>query len=129
MNVSKHYGPGPHKSGTPQSTHGTKGGKGLTRQMMSQEPGQRGYSYDRKNNRFASKGFALSVFPEYEVVVPADEHLKEAIDAQADPEKMPGHFLTPHRSPGAPCPKCEGKVRKKKIAGRSSYSCPACQKK
>jgi len=81
MNVSKHYGPGPHKSGTPQSTHGTKGGRGLKRQMMSQEPGQRGYSYDRKNNRFASKGFALSVFPEYEVVVPADEHLKEAIDA------------------------------------------------
>jgi len=84
MNVRKHYGPGPHKNGTEQSIHGKKGGAGLTYQMMSQEKGQRGYSYDRKNNRFASEGFALSVFPQFESVVPVDAALKEAVDAYVE---------------------------------------------
>ena len=80
--VGKHYGPGPHKSGTPQSVHGKKGGAGLTSQMMTQPEGERGYSYDRRQNRFAEgTGFALSVFPEHEVIIPQDEHMVEAIDA------------------------------------------------
>jgi len=46
--------------------------------------------------------------------------LKEAIDAGADPDRMPDHFLITHREPRGKCPKCKGRINKKKISGRSS---------
>lgn len=53
--------------------------------------------------------------------------LRKAIEAQADPARFPSSFLTPYRSAGKPCPKCEGSIEKKKIGGRTSYFCPRCQ--
>ncbi|MFW5844463.1 MAG: Fpg/Nei family DNA glycosylase [Spirochaetota bacterium] len=51
-----------------------------------------------------------------------------AIDAKAQPEKMPQSFLLPRRAEGASCPRCGGSVNKITISGRSTYFCPSCQK-
>lgn len=53
--------------------------------------------------------------------------LRQAIKAQADPERMPKSFLLPHRKPGAKCPRCGGTVERITAAGRSAYYCPGCQ--
>jgi formamidopyrimidine-DNA glycosylase len=55
--------------------------------------------------------------------------LREAVERQADPAQFPDTWLIPHRSPGASCPRCKGKVQKVRVGGRSGYFCPACQKK
>lgn len=57
------------------------------------------------------------------------EVLHKAIVAQADPARFPDSFLIPHRQPGGTCPRCQGKVEKISVSGRSSYYCPACQVK
>jgi formamidopyrimidine-DNA glycosylase len=54
--------------------------------------------------------------------------LQEAIECRADPEKFPGHFLVSHRGEGKRCPRCGGSIKKIKLAGRSGYVCPGCQK-
>ena len=53
--------------------------------------------------------------------------LREAIDAEADPERMPQDFLLPRREAGAVCPRCGGRIAKLRISGRSGYWCPRCQ--
>lgn len=53
--------------------------------------------------------------------------LRTAIDSQADPDRMPDHFLIPKRKTGR-CPVCGGPVRRVAVSGRSSYFCPGCQK-
>lgn len=53
--------------------------------------------------------------------------LDKAIEANAQPQRMPDHFLLPNRKPGTPCPRCGTKVVKTKVAGRSGYMCPGCQ--
>lgn len=40
---------------------------------------EEGYTYDKHENRFATEGFALSVFPAHEVVVDLDENLGQHI--------------------------------------------------
>ncbi|MFO7772956.1 MAG: bifunctional DNA-formamidopyrimidine glycosylase/DNA-(apurinic or apyrimidinic site) lyase [Dehalococcoidia bacterium] len=55
------------------------------------------------------------------------EVLKTAIDSEADPEKMPEHYLLPHRGKGARCPACHGEIDETKVSGRSAYFCPGCQ--
>ncbi|MBD3264455.1 MAG: formamidopyrimidine-DNA glycosylase [Candidatus Omnitrophica bacterium] len=55
--------------------------------------------------------------------------LATAIERKADPSKLPSAWLLPHRNRGESCPKCKGKIKKKKISGRSAYFCPECQKK
>ncbi|MBL26191.1 MAG: formamidopyrimidine-DNA glycosylase [Rhodospirillaceae bacterium] len=59
--------------------------------------------------------------------------LKTAIDRGAGSEelihRLPDTYLLPHREQGAGCPRCDGKVHRAKIAGRTSYFCPACQTK
>jgi len=55
--------------------------------------------------------------------------LHEAIDAQADPDRLPASFLIPHRRRIGTCPRCRGDLRKISVAGRSAYYCPACQAK
>jgi formamidopyrimidine-DNA glycosylase len=51
-----------------------------------------------------------------------------AIDAHADPERMPDSWLINHRSPGEPCPVCGAEVTKATISGRSAYLCERCQR-
>lgn len=55
------------------------------------------------------------------------EVLQSAIEAGADLERMPAHFLLPRRNSQAACPRCGGKVEKKKFSGRSGFYCPSCQ--
>jgi formamidopyrimidine-DNA glycosylase len=55
--------------------------------------------------------------------------LQEAIEAQADPERLPASFLIPHRRGEGTCPRCRGGLQKINVAGRSGYYCPACQTK
>lgn len=54
------------------------------------------------------------------------EVLREAVEVKIQPEKLP-HFITPHRK-DRECPNCGGKIKRKKIGGRSAYFCPRCQK-
>lgn len=55
--------------------------------------------------------------------------LKTSISNQADPAKMPRHYLISHRKKGADCPDCKGKVKHIKVSGRECYICPRCQSK
>lgn len=55
--------------------------------------------------------------------------LKTAINHNADPSDLPGHYLLPHRNEGEKCPDCKGKIKKIKINGRGTFICPQCQKK
>jgi formamidopyrimidine-DNA glycosylase len=54
--------------------------------------------------------------------------LQEAVKYRADPKKFPDHFLIPRRDAGNRCPHCGGHLKKIKIAGRSAYMCPDCQR-
>src|SRR5690606_35951455 len=56
------------------------------------------------------------------------EVLCVAIEHDADPEQFPDNYLTPHRSIEDKCPQCGGPIEAVKVAGRTSYFCPECQK-
>ncbi len=60
--------------------------------------------------------------------------LETAIEAKADPGRMPRHFLLPHRHTGGRCPHCGRLVthlqaagRRPPATGRRAWYCPACQ--
>ncbi|HZD25828.1 MAG TPA: DNA-formamidopyrimidine glycosylase family protein [Alphaproteobacteria bacterium] len=53
--------------------------------------------------------------------------LRAAADHDADPEKMPEDWLTPHRGSDDPCPRCGGSLEAPKISGRTAWLCPRCQ--
>jgi formamidopyrimidine-DNA glycosylase len=57
------------------------------------------------------------------------EVLQKAIEAQADPDRMPDSFMLPRRHRDGTCPRCQGDLKKMKVAGRSAYFCPGCQGK
>jgi formamidopyrimidine-DNA glycosylase len=54
--------------------------------------------------------------------------LRTAIELQAKPERFPDTYIIPHRNEGDKCPRCVGKVKRVKVAGRSAYYCPCRQK-
>lgn len=54
--------------------------------------------------------------------------LGRAIELGADLKSHPEEFLNAHRKKGGECPRCQEKIAKKAIGGRSSYYCPTCQK-
>lgn len=53
--------------------------------------------------------------------------LKTALRHDADAQRFPSRFLLRHRHKNGDCP-CGGKVSTSKVAGRTSYFCPTCQK-
>jgi formamidopyrimidine-DNA glycosylase len=55
--------------------------------------------------------------------------LKKAIALDAERKRFPPGYLIRRRKNGADCPKCAGKVKMIAVNGRSTYFCPACQKK
>jgi formamidopyrimidine-DNA glycosylase len=55
------------------------------------------------------------------------EVLSAAIDAEADPEHMPGDFLLPHREEDALCPRCGGPLHRIRACGRGAFLCRECQ--
>jgi formamidopyrimidine-DNA glycosylase len=52
--------------------------------------------------------------------------LRTAIDRQADADRYPDSWLTPHRGEDR-CPRCHGPLKQVKIGGRTSRYCPSCQ--
>ncbi len=54
--------------------------------------------------------------------------LERSIAAQADPQRLPRTWLTPHRKEGAPCPRCGGRIRRIQLGGRSTYFCSEHQR-
>lgn len=53
--------------------------------------------------------------------------LRRAIEAGADPARMPRGWLLHRREDGQPCPRCGGEVARLDVGGRHSYWCPGCQ--
>jgi formamidopyrimidine-DNA glycosylase len=53
--------------------------------------------------------------------------LEMAIERDADPERMPRTWITPHRGGDDPCPRCGGKLKTRRVSGRSAWFCPQCQ--
>lgn len=53
--------------------------------------------------------------------------LRRAIEAGADPERMPRTWLLPHRGQGEHCPRCGTRLARVRIQNRSSWVCPKCQ--
>lgn len=53
--------------------------------------------------------------------------LRTAVRHDADARRFPPRFLLKHRHRNGDCP-CGGKVATSKVAGRTSYFCPICQK-
>jgi formamidopyrimidine-DNA glycosylase len=53
--------------------------------------------------------------------------LDKAIQAGADPDRFPKSFILSHRHGDEKCPKCSGRIKSKKISGRTAFFCPKCQ--
>lgn len=55
--------------------------------------------------------------------------LNVAVKRNAEIDKLPPSYLLPRRYKGAvKCPRCNDQIKTKKIAGRTTYFCPNCQK-
>lgn len=55
--------------------------------------------------------------------------LKKAIEKEGEVSKLPKNYLLLNREEGNDCPRCDGKIEKIKVSGRTGYFCPSCQKK
>jgi formamidopyrimidine-DNA glycosylase len=55
--------------------------------------------------------------------------LRVAADKGGDISTFPKGYFLPSREKGAPCPRCDGEVKKIVVVGRSGYFCPQCQKR
>ncbi len=53
--------------------------------------------------------------------------LRTIIKHDGERSELPADYLVPDRKEGADCPKCQGKVEKTTVSGRSTYFCPSCQ--
>lgn len=53
--------------------------------------------------------------------------LKKAIEYMDKPANLPDYYLLPHRHLGGKCP-CGRSIKIIKVAGRTTYFCPECQK-
>jgi DNA-formamidopyrimidine glycosylase len=54
--------------------------------------------------------------------------LNTSVDMQIHGQKFPDSYLIPHRIKNGKCPDSNMKLKTIKIAGRTSYFCPECQK-
>jgi formamidopyrimidine-DNA glycosylase len=55
------------------------------------------------------------------------EVLQEAIDAQANPQRMPKAFLLTHRHEHGSCPRCGAVLQKITLSSRGTYLYQFCQ--
>lgn len=53
--------------------------------------------------------------------------IETAIDRGADVEELPDTWLLPHREEGLACPRCDGEIRHREVAGRTTYFCGSHQ--
>ncbi|MFO8034187.1 MAG: DNA-formamidopyrimidine glycosylase family protein [Candidatus Bipolaricaulota bacterium] len=56
------------------------------------------------------------------------EVLHMAIEADAEPARMPERFLIRCRAQGGNCPRCGRQLRALRMGGRRSWFCPECQR-
>jgi formamidopyrimidine-DNA glycosylase len=56
-----------------------------------------------------------------------EEAIARGAGREALRDRLPRTWLLPHRSSGAPCPRCGGIIRAYESAGRRGYWCPTCQ--
>jgi len=52
------------------------------------------------------------------------EVLQTAIKRQAEPEKFPENYITPHRHAEGRCPRCGAELQQVQVGSRHSYFCP-----
>ncbi len=57
------------------------------------------------------------------------EVLPQAIEAQADPSRLPDAYMIPRRQEGGRCPKCNSPFKRVKVSGRTAYLCGKCQRR
>jgi formamidopyrimidine-DNA glycosylase len=55
--------------------------------------------------------------------------LRNTIRYEADPERVPGSWLLPHRDKETDCPRCGNQLQRITINQRSAYVCPKCQRR
>lgn len=55
--------------------------------------------------------------------------IKKGAGSESLFERAPRTYLLRHRQAGEPCPRCGGKVKAMKAAGRTAYYCPKCQRR
>ena len=55
--------------------------------------------------------------------------LRKAIATKANTSQMPRSWLLPRRGRDEKCPRCGRKLRSARIAGRTAWFCPQCQKR
>lgn len=53
--------------------------------------------------------------------------LATALEARADPQKLPKSYLIPYRRGGSLSPKCGAEIKTAKVSERTAYFCPRCQ--
>lgn len=53
--------------------------------------------------------------------------VRTAIRQRAAVAVLPEHWLLPNREDGAPCPRCDGEIRKSEVSGRTTYHCATHQ--
>ncbi len=53
--------------------------------------------------------------------------IKTAIEAKADPARMPDSFFLKHMEKGGICPRCGGNIENIRVDGRTTWFCPRCQ--
>jgi len=53
---------------------------------------------------------------------------RQATKRKADPQRLPKSYLLIHRRKGGVCPRCHNKIETQRIAGRTAFFCPKCQK-
>jgi len=53
--------------------------------------------------------------------------LNQAINSDAEPERMPHNFLITNRRKNGSCPVCKSKLVKTSVMQRPTYFCPRCQ--
>lgn len=54
--------------------------------------------------------------------------LKEAVEVNAEVDRLKDSFIIPHRHGDKKCPRCGENLGSKKIGDRTSYFCPCCQR-
>ena len=77
---------------------------------------------DTKINRL-SRGELETLYHNLRVVLENAAAPDESLD------ELPRGSILAHRGEGGTCPRCSAGIRRMKVAGRSSYYCPKCQRK
>jgi hypothetical protein len=106
--TEKHYGPGPHRSGTPQSVHGGVGHGDVNKPAAFEKPGlastllsrliaEEGFSYQPVKGQSPTTGYMVSRYKRRELVLGADKVTPKDIESYSrknqDLLSRPDHYF------------------------------------